>query len=166
MGRCLGVEISIISSEENMKLLLIERFWPKVDKSAGLEGCWIWKACTQKDGYGQFWVNGGMLQAHRVAYELVIGPIPKGLEILHKCDNPPCVNPFHLWAGTQSENILDSMHKGRQGGELSGTSKLKSFQVAEIKRSNLPPYRLAEFYHVDSSTIQDILHGRTWSRIR
>lgn len=97
---------------------LAERFWSKVDKTAGLTGCWIWTGCTQVDGYGQIWVEDGMRPAHRVAFELVEGIIPVGLEVLHRCDNPICVNPFHLFTGTQSDNIRDCVAKGRHASQI------------------------------------------------
>jgi hypothetical protein len=93
---------------------LEERFWAKVDR-AGPEECWGWRAGRQRYGYGSFWTGRtiGMDKAHRVAYELAVGPIPAGLEILHDCDNPPCVNPNHLRVGTHAENMEDARTKGR-----------------------------------------------------
>ncbi len=100
-----------------------ERFWSKIDKSAGPDECWPWKAGTVK-GYGWFWANGKDNQAHRFVYELVVGAIPDGLDILHKCDNPPCCNPSHLWPGTDLDNVRDCESKGRAvhpRGERNGT---------------------------------------------
>jgi len=88
-----------------------ERFWSKVDKR-GPDECWPWKAGKVK-GYGWFWANGKDIQAHRFVYELVVGPIPNGLNILHKCDNHPCCNPAHLWPGTDLDNARDCIAKGR-----------------------------------------------------
>ena len=94
---------------------LSARFWPKVHRR-GLKDCWEWKASVNSvHGYGQIGYQGSMLRAHRVAWMLVRGPIPKGLCVLHKCDNRKCVNPYHLWLGTLKDNTQDMMRKGRCG---------------------------------------------------
>ena len=95
-----------------MKQTLNERFWSKVDKS-GANGCWIWTS-TRDGRYGQFWMDGKLKKAHRVAWLLTHGEPPTGMMACHKCDNPACVNPDHIFWGTMSDNILDSVKKGRQ----------------------------------------------------
>ena len=102
---------------------LESRFNAKLDKSGD---CWLWTAGKYGRGYGHFYVGRtgthgtaeyyrqhGMKPAHRVAYELWVGPIPKGMVICHKCDNPPCCNPDHLFPGTYVENMQDCSRKGR-----------------------------------------------------
>ncbi len=97
-------------------------------------GCILWTGRTRKKGYGVMQVAGKALSSHRVAYELEYGPIPEGLHILHKCDTPACINPLHLFAGTNAENIKDKQAKGRQPkGEEVGGSFLKEDQIREIK---------------------------------
>lgn len=97
-----------------------ERFWEKVDKSAGPDGCWLWQAQVHPRGYGRFAIGSRtdktrqQVPAHRVAYELGNGPIPEGHYVCHRCDNPPCCNPAHLFTGTQQENMNDMKAKGRQ----------------------------------------------------
>src|SRR4051812_13356235 len=92
-----------------------ERFWEKVDIRSNDE-CWPWKACKNEHGYGLFGVGNKRLKtSNRVAYELAVGPIPDGLRICHKCDNPPCCNPRHLYPATQRHNMLDRDMKGRNG---------------------------------------------------
>jgi len=76
--------------------------------------CWLWTGAVINNGYGQFRVNRKTIVAHRVAYDLYRGNIPKGKLVLHSCDNPPCVNPAHLFLGTQSDNVVDSIKKNRQ----------------------------------------------------
>lgn len=93
---------------------LVERFWAKVDKSSGQNGCWTWTASTDHDGYGQIGNGSGrMVKAHRTSWELHNGPIPDGLHCLHRCDNPPCCNPSHLFLGTNADNMRDCAAKGR-----------------------------------------------------
>ena len=80
-----------------------------------ITGCWEWKRATNNIGYGMFRIKQGLMRtAHRVSYELFKGPIPKGMVVCHKCDNPKCVNPDHLWVGTMKDNIRDMDNKGRR----------------------------------------------------
>lgn len=94
---------------------LAERFWPKVHKR---DGCWLWTASTDSNGYGQSFIGrlDGRVRlehAHRVAWRLTFGDIPDGLNVLHRCDVPRCVNPAHLFLGTDRDNIQDAIGKGR-----------------------------------------------------
>lgn len=111
----------------------VGRFWSKVDRSG--DGCWEWQACRTSNGYGHSHTHTGMRYSHRISYTLTCGPIPDGMHVLHRCDNPPCCNPAHLWLGTHDDNQADKVTKGRQAaGESVGTSKLTDHQVAEIRR--------------------------------
>ena len=87
-----------------------ERFWSKVNKTGD---CWLWTGVRVGIGYGQIYLNGKKTPAHRVSWLLHHGIIPNGLLVLHKCDNPPCVNPNHLFTGTNSDNMKDAYIKGR-----------------------------------------------------
>jgi hypothetical protein len=95
---------------------IAERFWPKVDSSAGPSACWPWTASCKVKGYGQIGAGGRQrpLLAHRVAWEIANGPIGEGLVVCHSCDNPKCCNPAHLFVGTQAENLQDMTSKGRR----------------------------------------------------
>lgn len=93
-----------------------ERFWSRVDRSGGPDACWPWTArAVKRGGYGDFQLRGRRYRASRYAYQLTHGPIPPGLVICHRCDNPPCVNPAHLYSGTQSDNERD---KHRRRGQV------------------------------------------------
>lgn len=93
----------------------IPRFWAQVQKT---ETCWLWKGFpTGANKYGDFQVDGVRYRAHRYSYEMAKGPIPDGMKVLHRCDNPICVNPDHLFLGTQGDNMRDMTRKGRHGGK-------------------------------------------------
>ena len=140
-----------------------ERFWPKVDQSGGLFGCWEWTGAKAGWGYGQIKINGKHAGAHRVIYEWMHGPIPKGLCVLHHCDNPPCVNPAHLWLGTHADNALDSCAKGRRAkGESHSSAKLTEKDVHEIRLDKRLLRIVALAYGVSPGTIGDIRKRRIW----
>lgn len=119
----------------------IDRFWGKVDKVNSVffyngTRCWEWTATRNHTGYGRAWVNLGLHVAHRVSYQLSFGEIPKELEVCHFCDNPPCVNPSHLFLGTHKENMNDMKKKGRavrQIGELNGRCILSDKEVDKLR---------------------------------
>ncbi len=130
-------------------------------------GCWLWTAFCDKRGYGKFSFNGHNRIAPRVSWEIHRSPIPQGLFACHHCDTPSCVNPDHLFLGTQKDNKQDSVKKGRyQGGGLRGEDnpdhKLTRKQVAEIRASCFSQSKLAEIYGVDQSNISRIKSGKAW----
>lgn len=149
----------------------MDRFWSKVDCSDS-DGCWEWTASRQRQGYGQFKLDGRNRMAHRLAYELAVGPIPDGLQVNHHCDNPPCCNPMHLYVGTQSDNMQDRERRGRSPlcrvqharGSRNGRSKLTAAQVAEIRArgDEVLNRQLAQEYGVSDVLIGQILRGEIW----
>lgn len=94
---------------------LAKTFWDRVDRSAGPEACWSWLGRHLKAGYGRLVLLGKHEGAHRIAYSLIHGPIQDELFICHRCDNPPCCNPAHLFEGTHADNMADRRQKGRYG---------------------------------------------------
>lgn len=165
---------------------IADRFWPFVDKSNGPHACWLWTGTITRGGYGHFRVDGKLISAHRVSWELHYGEIPEGEGyhgscILHSCDanyppgditNRRCVNPAHLWIGNHSVNMNDMVRKERshsgQYGELSPLTKLTNAKVENIRsrvKMGEPQSRLAKEYEVGTSTIWRIVHHRTWTHI-
>ena len=100
------------------------QFWQFVQKSTEPDGCWIWKGSMTRGGYGHFVISGKHYRAHRAAWIFTNGEIPKGLNVLHKCDNPPCVNPEHLFTGTLKDNAQDMLQKGRYNYNKKNTAYL------------------------------------------
>ncbi len=146
-----------------------ERFWSKVDRAGGDDACWLWTASCFDVGYGQISRGNKNLHAHRVAFELTKGPIPDGLFVCHHCDNPPCCNPRHLFAGDAAANSADMVAKGRDwkhAGERCPRAKLSAAQVEEIRARYVPNRygykRLAKDYGVVPMTIYDIVKRRSW----
>lgn len=133
-------------------------------------GCWDWKLCLDKDGYGKAWVSGGHKRAHRLSYTAFKGDIPEGMLVCHNCDNRKCVNPSHLFLGTHQDNTQDMCKKGRQAkGVCAGGAKLKHIDVLTIKDliSNecYAQVQIAQMFEVDDRTISDIKLGKTWRHV-
>lgn len=148
-----------------------ERFWSKADTSGGPDSCWEWQDHRVRAGYGAVRVGDKIKRAHRVAYELAYGPIPAGHYVCHRCDNPPCVNPRHLFAGTPAENSQDRESKGRRKparGSRSGMAKLTETDVVDILRrlqSGEKQKPIAAIYGVDFTLISMIKRGKIWRHV-
>lgn len=139
------------------------RFWRHVECSAG---CWLWTGQRNVKGYGRIENAGRRRRAHRVSWELHNGPIPDGLLVCHRCDNPSCVRPDHLFLGTQVDNMRDCASKGRAAsGERVANAKLTADQVSELLRrleDGESQRALAKRFEVGRATVQDIVSHRTW----
>lgn len=150
---------------------LEKRFWNKVDTSGGSDACWNWIAFRNSDGYGIIGTGGKSNQAaHRVSYLLNVGTIPDGYRVLHRCDNPSCCNPSHLFLGTQADNVADMVQKKRNvahKGEKAPRAKLSFNQVQEIKAKYSgkrgEKLALSREYGVCIQTICNILNETTWN---
>ncbi len=137
-------------------------------------GCVLWIGCKNIDGYGKIdcRVRKRMVGAHRVAYELAHGPIPDGLHVLHRCDNPPCVNVEHLFLGTQADNNADMDAKGRRvssHGERHRSAKLTEDLVREIRRrysaGGISQPALAAEFGIDKAGICRLLNRKNWKHV-
>lgn len=129
--------------------------------------CHVWQRAADKDGYGLFTPHGKPIRrAHRFAWERANGPVPKGLFVLHKCDNPSCVNPAHLFVGTNEQNMQDMVDKRRAvHGEEHPKTTLTVEQVREIRSSAKPYHELAIIYGVARGTIWNVRSRRTWKHL-
>jgi hypothetical protein len=155
------------TGEIRQRIPIRERFWPRVMLGFA-SGCWEWGASTNGKGYGQINVGGRgrPLLAHRVSWELMNGPIPDGLLVLHKCDNPPCVNPSHLFLGTVTDNMRDCARKGRAAKTGTGAVKLAAADVLEIRRLSergVIQTVLARRFGVSQAHISKILLREVWT---
>lgn len=142
------------------------RFWAKVALNEP-DQCWIWMA-GRRGKYGCVWNGNRAVAAHRLAYELAVGPIPDGHDVLHTCDIPLCVNPQHLWSGTALDNMLDMWRKGRGNppiGERAPSNKLTFEQVCQIRKlleTGVSQRTIAMIFNVKQPTICHINTGKNW----
>lgn len=150
---------------ENIK----SSFWDRADKSES--GCLNWKGAHLVSGYGLIRFGGKWELAHRVAWIIKHGSIPKGQGVLHHCDNPYCINPDHLFLGTQSDNNRDRANKGRSKspiGEKQNFAKLDEDSVRKIRDRYGDGYKkshLARIFKVDHRTIDAVVNRRTWKHV-
>lgn len=147
------------------------RFWECVAPGPE-EECWPWQGYRNKRGYGCLTIggrNGRAVHTHRLAWELNFGSIPDGLCVLHKCDNPPCCNPNHLFLGTDADNVADKVKKGRQArGEHHGQSTLTTELVLQIRKLHADGGKtsvIARLLKMPYSTVRNIINRTRWGHI-
>jgi hypothetical protein len=150
----------------------IVRFWRHVEKT---DGCWLWTGKANVSGYGVINLNTRTMFAHRFLWTETHGPIPDGLYLCHHCDTPRCVNPAHLFLGTQKDNMQDYARKGlwkprerQPRGSTVKTSKLTESQVKEIRFKSIHGHSyatLAAEYGVTSVNIGYIVRGKAWRHV-
>lgn len=145
-----------------MKRSLRDRFLDKVRKT---DTCWIWTGYTMKNGYGQINTGKCIENAHRVAYQMFVGPIGD-LYVCHRCDNPTCVNPDHLFIGTQNENLRDAATKGRMPrGSSHWNARFTEDEIRSIRASDLSQNRLAEQHGTSQQVISKIRLRQRWAHV-
>ncbi len=141
----------------------IKRFRTHIKKT---KGCWEWQLRKDKDGYGIFTIKSKSKKAHRISYEINKKEIPSGMHVLHKCDNPSCVNPAHLFLGTHQDNMVDMAVKGRRSGEKNPRSKLSENSVYFIrklhKKGGITQTAIAKTYGVTQATVSSVVRGKSW----
>ncbi len=159
------METSRLSARRSAAEILTVRAEP------GEGGCLNWTGRIIPSGYGRY----GARTAHRLAYENAHGAIPAGMHVLHRCDNRRCINPAHLWIGTNADNVADKVTKGRQArgrehgvytrGEKNHLAKLTAEAVRQIRGSILSGVALANRYGVSAATISEARSGKTWRHV-
>jgi hypothetical protein len=163
---------------------LLWRFLAKV--VVAVSGCWEWQRC-RRGPYGSVHAGGSakkLVQAHRASYELFVGPVPPGLKVLHRCDNASCVNPDHLFLGTNKNNSEDMVQKGRQASGARHGSKTKPHRVARgvrngnsklgpggvkkvrsLRDAGLSLAAIARRVGVCKKSVLNVLSGKTWREV-
>lgn len=147
----------------------LSRFWSHIDRSGGIDSCWEWQRYTDKAGYGRVAFDGRLQSTHRVAWQIVNGPIPQGLDVCHHCDNRACCNPRHLFLGTHADNMSDMVAKRRSArhtGIENGRAKLTPDDVREIRRiyaaGETSQQEIANHYGMYQTTISKIVRHVSW----
>lgn len=149
-----------------------KRFWKHIDKKENNE-CWDWIGACNKYGYGQIRLNDKVIRVHRFSWIIHNGKIPGDLYVLHKCDNPLCVNPNHLFLGTHQDNMDDMINKKRDNkakGENHGMAKLTSKEVKKIKvllnQKEISRKRISKMFNISQSVIASINTDKTWRHVK
>jgi hypothetical protein len=157
------------------KLNYKEKFWTYVDKKSNNK-CWEWKKSLTKTGYGKYWYNNKCHLSHRLAYIFAFGNIPQNKFVCHKCDNPKCCNPNHLFLGTPKQNTDDMIRKQRQQnysnvlyGENHPRAKLNNNDIKEIrflhKNKLMKVKEIAKKFNISIPTLECIIYNKTWKHI-
>ena len=150
-----------------------KRFWSRVEKSTDTD-CWFWVGAVQSNGYGHFPAKdalGNHAGAHRVSYFIASGKDPGSMHVLHRCDTPLCVNPAHLFLGTNSDNVADKVGKGRArgvAGEKHPNATISEAIVKEARRMSrcgLQPKKIATLLHVSVPAIRAAVANKSWRHV-
>ena len=137
-------------------------------------GCWEWTKHLNHCGYGCMTFRNGPKLAHRISYSVFVGDIPDGMNVLHRCDNRKCVNPDHLFIGTQADNVADMLLKGRNKsnparGERTHSAKLTDEAVLTIRSMYVPRKvtlkLLGDMFGVCEAVVHNVVHGKTWRHV-
>ena len=148
-----------------MRAAILARFWSLVDRSKA-KACWPFRGYVASHGYGQFTFGLERVRAHRFSWLVSRGEIPAGQNVCHRCDNPRCVNPSHLYLGTQAANMHDALRKGRK--KAWGQQKLDAEQVLSIRAQTVqgvPQKDIAAAFGIARNTVSGIVNGRSWAHL-
>jgi hypothetical protein len=151
--------------DPHKRAAMFTRFWSHVNRRSG-SACWQWTGTGNGRGYGTFPIGSRRIMAHRFAWLASRGDIPEGQDVCHRCDNPGCVNPDHLFLGTHRENLLDSVRKGRK--RAWGQQKLNAEQVIEIRQRCAAGERqrdVAMTLGIARNTVSQIVTRKTWAHL-
>lgn len=168
IGSMVGVEVPIPDAKT------IERFWSKINGQGSPDACWLWESTLFSSGYGTFRMLNRSFRAHRVAYSIINGAIPSGsFVVAHRCDNPKCVNPNHLFLTNQKGNANDRDAKERRvdipRGAVNGNSKLSTEKVIEMRRRYsdgvISLKSIGLDYGITASNVCAIINRKTWAHI-
>ena len=151
-----------------------ERFWKYTEVPIETDACWLWTGTRDRYGYGRIHIAGGRnFGAHRVAYGLLVGPIPAGMCVCHRCDNPGCVNPRHLFVASQEDNMRDMIRKGRTAlcgvrGVDHWRAKFSPEEINELRRlvaSGMSQAEAGRLFHMSHTNVSNVVHRRTWKNL-
>ena len=143
-------------------IVVRKRFFSKVRKT---RGCWLWTGSQTKRGYGQLKALRRRWQAHRLSWFIHRGMIPEGLQVLHRCDNPACVKPAHLFLGTHLDNIKDKVSKHRQAVAHQKLSPTQAIKILALLNQKVSYSTIAARFKVTKSTIYKIKKGKSWKHV-
>lgn len=150
---------------------IVKRFWSRVDRTDNENDCWLWQGGRSGDRYGYFFIHPRNQLAHRVSWMFTHGTIPDGMKVCHKCDRVLCVNPNHLFLGTQRDNVEDMHGKGRAhkaSGEGHSKTYLSELQVREIFKlyeEGVSTKAIAQRFGTNKYTLSNLRRGRTWRHL-
>lgn len=158
----------IPETTEPFGLTMVDLFWSFVKKKAGKDSCWEWQGFKNPWNYGIFSFLGKQFLAHRVSYAIVTGEVRPGFQVCHRCDNPPCVRPSHLFQGTAYDNCQDAKMKGRTNaprGENHNSVVLDEKKVIAIHGARLTYSQIMKKYGISKGCVMKIRTGRTWKHL-
>jgi hypothetical protein len=145
-----------------------DKFWKTISISDNPNLCWETKVNKTNAGYGMFKIGTERFLCHRISYTIHFGEIPKGMHVLHRCDNPPCCNPNHLFIGDDQANNDDMRAKGRGNlGEKNGMNKISAenaYKIRLLGRAGANKRELAKFFGVAYTTVKSIINGNRWKQ--